>query len=376
MIRVLEARGRAALRAFVDLPRRLYAADPLWAPPLWSGERRAYTVRGNAILARSRHLLLLAEREGRPVGRSLVYIDPRFNGHTGSRTGFFGAFECGRDPEAARLMDRTACRWLAERGMDRIRGPVHPVSECWGLLREGFDAPPVFLTPWNPPYYNDLLEGLGYGKAKDLLAYEASASAGYRIPPRYEEFARRFAVHRPEYSLRRLERRTLLRDAEDIWRITDIAMKDNWGYVPVPEDEFRDMVKRLSLIVDPDSIWFVDHGGRTVGYAFGFPDLNVVLRRIGGRLLPFGFLRLLTGIRKVRRYRLFGLAVLPEYRNLGLDVLLYERVQRALAPKGVTLEANYILEDNLEIRNALEKLALRPVKTYRVYVKSLAAVPS
>jgi ribosomal protein S18 acetylase RimI-like enzyme len=371
MTSLREAKGRSDLRAFVSLPRRLYAEDPFWAPPLWAEERTAYSASRNAILARSDFTLLLAERDGKVVGRSLVYVDRRFNAHYGSRIGFFGAFECDRDIETARLLDRQACRWLSERGMERIRGPIHPVSECWGFLRDGFDAVPVFLTPYNPPYYNDFLEGLGYGKAKDLLAYEASAPGGYSLPDRFEGFRKRFFANHPDYRFRRLEKRTLLRDAEAIWRITDTALRDNWGYVPVEESEFRDMVGRLKPIVDPDAVWFIDHGSRTVGYALGFPDLNVILREIGGRLFPFGFLRLLTGIRKVRRYRLFGLAVLPEYHNRGLDALLYAQIHRSLAPKGVILEANYILEDNLAIRNALEKLGMRHVKTYRVYEKSL-----
>ena len=108
-----------------------------------------------------------------------------------------------------------------------------------------------------------------------------------------------------------------------------------------------------------------------MGFALGFPDLNVILRRIGGRLLPLGFLQVLFGIRKVTDYRLFGLAVLPAYQGKGLDVLLYLQIYKALSPRIRRLEANYILEDNPRIRNALEKLGLDLVKTYRVYEKSI-----
>jgi hypothetical protein len=108
-----------------------------------------------------------------------------------------------------------------------------------------------------------------------------------------------------------------------------------------------------------------------VGFALGFPDLNVILRRIGGRLLPLGIFHLLFGIRRVTDYRLFGLAVLPEYHGKGLDVLLYLQIYNSLAPRIRRLEANYVLEDNPKIRNALEKLHLDLVKTYRVYEKPL-----
>ena len=125
------------------------------------------------------------------------------------------------------------------------------------------------------------------------------------------------------------------------------------------------MVKRLKTILDPDAVWFVEKDGKAVGYALGFPDINPVLRQIRGRLSPRGLFALLRAGKNCRRYRLFGLAVLPEYQSLGLDVLLYTYMHEALSPRGINMEANYILEDNLRIRNALEKLEMKLVKKYR-----------
>ena len=360
------------MREFVRFPRALYRGDPCWAPPLWAEERGAFTPEKNAILARADHILLLAEGPQGVVGRSLVYVDGAFNSFYRTRTGFFGAFECAEDLAAARALDEAAVRWLLARGMDLLRGPIHPVSESWGFLREGFGSPPVFMAPYNPPRYNAYMESLGYHKAKDLLAYEGSADRAYRIPARFEGFAARLLARRPSLSVRRLSMRHLAREADAILSISNEALKDNWGFVPLNSAEFQDMFRRLKPIADPDAIWFVEDAGRPVGFALGFPDLNVVLRKIGGRLFPFGFLHIILGIRSVKDYRLFGLAVLPEYHGRGLDVLLYLQLYRALAPRIRRLEANYILEDNVKIRNALEKLGLDLVKTYRVYEKQLA----
>ena len=117
--------------------------------------------------------------------------------------------------------------------MDRVRGPIHPVAESWGFLKEGFDTPPVFMAPYNPPFYNGFMDRLGYGKAKDLLAYEGSPEKGYRIPARFERFEQHLLARHPELSLRRLALRHLERDAEAIWRISNVAMADNWGFVPL-----------------------------------------------------------------------------------------------------------------------------------------------
>jgi GNAT superfamily N-acetyltransferase len=363
-------RGGKAMRAFVRFPARLYHEDPCWAPPLWLEERGAYSARRNTILAHSDFELHLARRDGRVVGRNLVYVDHAFIAHTGSRIGFFGALECRRDPEAAEALLEAAESWLKARGMERVRGPIHPVAENWGFLLEGYDQPPVFMTPYNPPYVHDFLLARGYAKVMDLLAYRGDART-YNIPERFTRFKALLLARRPGLAVRRLDLKHLAADAEHIWRISNNALRDNWGYVPLNRDELEQMIKKLKLIVDTDAVWFVEDGGRPVGYALGFPDLNVILRKINGRLFPLGFIRLLTGLRRIRDYRLWALAVEPRYHNLGLDVLLYLSLFEALAPKQIHLEANYILEDNVKIRNALEKLNLERSKTYRIYEKSL-----
>jgi len=370
-MRVHEVRTGSDLRRFVYFPRQLYRGNPCWAPPLWMDERRAYSARTNAILAHSDYSLILAENGGRVVGRSLVYVDHAFNSWYRSRTGFFGAFECIEDFDAARALDEAAVSWLRSRGMDRVRGPIHPVAESWGFLLDAFDRPPVFMAPYNPAYYNDFVVRLGYGKVKDLLAYDASSDR-YRIPERFVKFGERRLADGSGLAMRMLSMKDLERDADAILSISNEAIKDNWGYVPLNRSEFQDMFRKLKPIADPEAIWFVEDRGKPVGFALGFPDLNVILRRIGGRLFPLGFARLLFGVRRLTEYRLFGLAVLPEYQGRGLDVLLYLQIYKALSPRIRRLEANYILEDNPRIRNALEKLGLDLVKTYRVYEKPLA----
>ncbi|HOX11390.1 MAG TPA: hypothetical protein P5117_02745 [Spirochaetia bacterium] len=364
-------RSRRDFHDFVNLPRGLYRDDPAWVPPIWLAEPGEYRPSGNPVLARSEHELFLARRGDLAVGRIVAYVDPRFNGYYRSRVGFFGAFECRDDVEAARGLYAAAEAWMADRGMESSRGPIHPSAECWGLVTGGFDRPPVFLSPHNPAYYTALAEASGYEGVKDLLSYEADSGAGYRIPERFSRFAALHAARFPGLSTRRIDLGSLDRDALHILRILNEGVAENWGYVPVEADEMTTVVRKLRPFLDPDAVWFVEDGGVPVACCLGFPDVNVAIRAMRGNLLPLGFLRLLSVRRRVRDYRLWGLAVLPAWQGRGLDVLLYMRLFEALAPKGVRLEANYILEDNLRIRNALEKLGMRPVKTYRVYEKAL-----
>lgn len=368
---VEEVRRSRDLSAFIRFPADLYRADPLWTPPLWIDERSAYDSEKNPVFSGGESVLVLARRGKRVAGRNLVFIDPSFNAYYGARTGFFGAFEAVDDSEVAAALISHACDWLRSRGMTRIRGPINPVVENWGFLIHGFDDPAVFLTPYNPPYYRRLAEDTGLSKAKDLLAYVADGSDGYEIPPRFSRFADRYPARRPSISVRPLELSRLQEEAEVIRRLSNASLADNWGYVPVEREIMQDMVRRLRPVLDPDAVWFVEDDGKPVGFCLGWPDLNVILRGIGGRLLPFGFVRLLADRRRLQRYRLFGIGVLPEYHGYGLDALLYIKLYERLKPRGVRLEANYILEDNPKIRNALEKMGMIQAKRYRVYEASL-----
>jgi ribosomal protein S18 acetylase RimI-like enzyme len=357
---------------FIRFPADLYRDDPSWVPPLWWEERSGYSRKKNPILSQSDFVLILARSNGRVVGRNLVYIDHAFNDFNRSRIGFFGAFESENQLKIAAGLTAFAENWLRDRGMTAIRGPIHPVAENWGFLQSGFDTPPVYMSPYNPPYYNDFFEDLAFAKVKDLLVYEADVKSGYQIPERFENFFDRFFSRYPELRLRRLNLRELDRDARAIWELSNLAYSGNWGYVPLDFHVLKDMIRRLKIIVDVDAVWMVEAEDKVVAYCLGFPDLNVILKRIEGRLFPLGWLKILRGIRRVTDYRLFGLAVHPRYQRLGLDALLYIQLARTLSPKGIRLEANYILDDNYKIKNALEKLGMTRTKTYRIFEKPLA----
>jgi hypothetical protein len=166
--------------------------------------------------------------------------------------------------------------------------------------------------------------------------------------------------------------RRIKEDARSIWEISNIALADNWGYVPLELPVMEDMLRKLKLIVDPDAVWMAEYNGKAVGFCLGFPDINMILKRINGRLFPFGWVQMLFGAKKLRDYRLFGLAVHPDWHNKALDALMYIYLNNNLAPKKVRMEANYILEDNYRIKNAIEKLGMRRIKTYRIYEKNLS----
>ena len=367
-MKIIEVKTKKQMRDFVRLPKNLFGENQCYIPPIWMDEKKAYSRKNNPILANSDFQLFLVYSDSdEPIGRNLVYIDFNHNNFYKVNMGFFGAFECVNNKEAADMLIDAAHDWLKGKGVSTIRGPIHPVAENWGFVQEGYEYPPVYMSPWSPEYYHNFFTSRGYQKSKDLLVYEIDMQKGYDLPPRYERFYDKFTEHYPDIKIRRLNMKDLKSDAKAILEISNTALKDNWGFVPLEADVMEDMLKKLKLIVDPDAVWMVEDKGNPVGYCLGFPDINIILKKINGNLLPFGWVHLLWGAKKLRDYRLFGLAVHPGCHGMGLDALMYINLYKHLKKKNIRMEANYILEDNLHIKNALEKLGMEYMKTYRIY---------
>ena len=150
------------------------------------------------------------------------------------------------------------------------------------------------------------------------------------------------------------------------------AWARNWGFVPMTDAEFDDMAKRLKPVVDSDLTLLAEVAGEVVGFSLTLPDLNQALKHINGRLFPFGLLRLLWESRKIHSVRILTLGVKPGYRRLGVDAALYLRTWVVGTSKGYVMgEASWVLEDNWDMRRALEKMGFRVHKTYRVYERVL-----
>lgn len=368
-ISVTPAASGRDMRAFLRLPWQIYAGDSVWVPPLLQDVK--------TLLNRDKHPFhehadveyFLARRDGRVVGRIAAIINHLHNDFHGDKVGFFGFFECEDNADTAHALLATAEDWVAEHGMTTIRGPANFSSnEELGLLVDGFDDPPQIMMTYNPRYYEGLIEGAGYAKSKDLLAY---TMYGMEPPPRLVRGVERIAV-RKGISVRPLDMKRFDDEVALLKDIYNSAWEQNWGFVPMTDGEFQLMAKQLKPVVNPKLVLFAEVKGEPAGFAIGLPDFNQALQHINGRLLPFGLFKVLWYQRSISRVRIITLGLKPGFRRTGLDALLYLRLWKegvaAGYPEG---EGSWILEDNWEMRHGLEHLGARVYKTYRLYDKSL-----
>lgn len=362
-----EVNNRFDLRAFIQFPYDLYRDDPVWVPPLRSEQWSQFDPKKNPMLDHCETELFLLKEGDKVIGRCSAFIDRLAVEHWGEPIGLFGSFECVDDERAAHLLLGTARDWLHERGMAAMRGPWSFASQEWGLEIEGHDRRPVIMAPHNPHYYQTYFESFGLGKAIDLIAYLADMGSGYQIPERYLTLTDRIRA-RYGVTVRPVHMDDLETDVVTIMDLSNQSISDNWGYYPVTNDEARAMTHDLKQIVNPEALLIAeDSEGKPIGFGLSLPDINVLLDGMHGRLFPFGWLKMLTGLKKLKSYRMWALGVIPEYQGKAIDTLLYQATYEALKDLPVCMEINYVLENNHRMNNALLKLGVEPIRRYRVF---------
>lgn len=367
-VEIIPADAGNAFRAFVDLPYRLYRNQPHFVPPLRRERLDLFDKAHHPFFRHADGAFFLARRDGRPVGRIEAIANHAHNQFHDDRVGFFGAFESENDLAVSEALLQGAARWLGERGLQAMRGPVtHSTNEETGLLIEGFEEPPMIGMPYNPPYYATLLEAFGLSKAKDVYGWEVRAEQ--TIPEK---------IHRVADIVRKstnvVVRRANFADyAGEIGRamaVYNASWTRNWGFVPLTEAEFIHAADQLRPVLErfPDGVLLAEVGGRAVGFCLAVLDVNQALARVrDGRLFPFGFWHLYRGLRRVDQVRVMALGILPEFRHRGIDALMYlELLSRGQRLGYRRAEIGWTLEDNRAMNRAI-LMGGRHHKTYRLY---------
>lgn len=351
----------------------LYRDDPNWVAPILMDLKKVFTD-ANPFFKHAEMQLWVARKDGRDVGRIAGISDRHHNQVVRQTEALFGFFESIDDPEVASLLFSTCERWAQQKGAKRISGPFNPSSndEC-GLLVEGFNSPPVFMMTYNPRFYERLIEVQGYRQAKDLLAYMIDLSS---IPmERLLKIASKVKSRNPTMRFRPLLRRTIEADLGKVKEIYNEAWQENWGFIPMTDDEVNFLADRLKPLLMEGLIWIAEEGAEPVGFLLALPDYNIGIKPLKGRLLTpkiFGFLPYVLGWKRPHRTRVVTLGVKEKYRSRGLETAMLIEGLKVGFDAGVTeSEASWILEDNTMMRRVLEAIGGRVYKRYRIYEKPM-----
>jgi hypothetical protein len=370
-IEITAVRGRRDLKEFVALPFRLHAGTP-WIPPLKLERYIFLSRRLNAYFKHGEAEYFLARRGGVTVGRITAQIDTAFNAFHHNRWGMFGFLEFEEDQAVVDALLQAAAEWLRERGCEQMIGPMDfQMNDEAGVLIEGFDREPMIKQPWHPPYYQQRCDAAGLTKAMDLLMWELHISDRDRLLPIIPQVAERAAT-KHGIRIRKMSRRHLRRELDDFAKVYNAAWSRNWGFVPYSKEDLDAYALDLQLVYERDWFMVAENDKETVAIAITVPDINQVLKKMRGRLLPLGWWYFLNKSRIIDRVRVGFLGVMPEYQHTGVAAALYiEHFDVAARSRRRGGEMGWILETNRSMNRAMEAMGGHVVKRFRVYEQRL-----
>ncbi|RDC60515.1 putative uncharacterized protein YghO [Alteripontixanthobacter maritimus] len=380
-IAALDAADRKDRARFVDLGRRFAATIPNYVPQLRGEQLELLDPSRNPFFAHARVQLFVAVCEGRDVGRITAHIDelalqvPREQGF-GPGTGMFGYFDA-ETQDVADLLLETAADWLRAQEMERMLGPISlSIWEEPGLLVQGQEHAPMLMMGHHPAHYRDWVEKAGLVKIKSLRTYNLNITKPWA--PVVQRIVK--SGHRNDrIVMRRVSKSDWPNEVRIVLNILNDAWSGNWGFVPFTDAEIDYAAKKMKPIIFSELNRIVELDGEPIAFMMVLPDINDMLAKIGGRLFPFGWIRLLRWLRKPRdcgvRVPLMG--VLREHHAsrlasqvafMMIDDIRTSAVEEFGSTRG---EIGWILDDNKGMIAIADMLETKLNRDYWIFEKAL-----
>jgi hypothetical protein len=370
-IRQLDLDHPRDVRQFIELPFHLYKRDSLWTPPLRSSMRFDLDRSRHPTYRHTEMACLVAEEDGRTLGRLMVFHNRHYTQHTGLPDAFFHHFECEDHGAAARGLFDAASDWARARGLTALRGPRDLIgATASGLLVDGFQHPPAMGVPYNLPYYDALLKAAGLQKDSDHVS--GFLRGDHALSPRFWAVADKVKARRGLTVKRFTSKEEMRTWIPRVARVYQEGFRGNYGYYPMTDDEFMVAGNALIAIARPELMQLVLRGDEVVGFLFAYPNFGAGLRRARGRLWPLGWAHILWSQRTTHMLDVNGVGLLPAVQGLGANVMLYTELWRAAQPFGFEIaDVVEVDEHNARSRADMEAIGVQWHKMHRTYLKSL-----
>jgi hypothetical protein len=353
---------------FIKCPYEIYKGNPYWIPQLDRDMKMILSDKNPFWQHAKRALFLAYDDNKKIVGRIAGIIDYNYIEFQENEIGFFGFFECVNNVEAAKRLFACVENFLAENNIKKMMGPMNPsTNDEVGFLYEGFDSPARIMMPYTHKYYIDLAEQAGLKKIKELYAYEIPVALDDRMV-RLNKALNIVKKRNPTITIRTFSKKNYKKDLADVMEIYNSAWEKNWGFVPWTNEEFETIADSLVGLLDEKIVMMAYDGENPAGMLIAIPDYNYILKKLNGKLFPFGFLKFLYFKNKVKDLRLMIMGVKKEYRNKGIEAYMAgEALKNSVSAGYENCELSWILDDNVMTQRTAEMMSGRLYKRYAVY---------
>jgi len=375
----VDPENKKMVHRFIRLPFWIYKNTPEWVPPLLMEERARFNIHKYPFYTHSQAAFFLAMQGTQAIGRIAVINNRHFNDYNHEDTAFFYLFECENQPGAAALLFKAANEWARSQGLNKIVGPKgFTPLDGFGLLVNGFEYRPALGIPYNPSYYIDLLEGMGFEVVSESVSgyLDATMEFPHRIHELSERIQRRRGLSISHYK-KRNDLKVLIPKLKALY---NGALQGTSDGTPLTDSEAKSLASQILWFADPALIKIVIHTDadnqeikKMAGFLLAYPDISGAIQRTGGRIFPFGWVKILRELKKTDWININGAGLIEEYRGLGGTALLFSEMQKSIVESGQFRHADIVQIgiENKIMQREMENFGINFYKTHRVYQLNL-----
>ena len=372
MIVVKKVETKKQIKEFVNFPLKLYKNNPNFVPPLYMDELAIF--KDNFVYNdQAESVFFIAYLDNEVVGRISGILQHASNLKWNQKRVRFTRFDSIDNQDVANALFEALEVWAKEKKMEEIVGPLgYSDLEREGLLIEGFDELSTFEEQYNYPYYQRLIENIGFVKEVDWT--ERKIYLPKEIDPRIHHLSEHVMQ---KYNLKIAKVKNtnefLKRYGDAFFEILDKTYSDLYQTVPITDKVKKTTIKSFKLIVDMKYAGvIVDENDNVVCFGLCFPSIAKAVQASGGRLTIPTILKVLKALKKPKILDLALIGVLPEYQRRGINAVILDMLTKILSENNIEYaETNLNLETNSNIQNQWKNFDSVIHKRRRSFVKKI-----
>ncbi|MCK9640077.1 MAG: hypothetical protein M0R39_09230 [Prolixibacteraceae bacterium] len=372
-ITIRKVENKKDLRLFIHLPAEIHKDHPNWVPPLYMDEWEYFNPKKNLLFAHCEHILLLAIKEGKCVGRCMGLISKDYNKSHNENHVRFSNLETYNDPEVFNALVNHVADWGKSFGMDKMVGPLaFSDKDPQGFLIEGYDKPVVIASNCNFPYMVDLTEAAGFTKKVDCVVYQIPIPD--EIPPLHQKILERAEKQNTNLKLLQFTSRRKIKPLiRPALRLVNKTFTDIYGFLPFNEKEMDDFANKYLFLINPRFVKLIaNEENEIIALFIAMDDISEGIKKSKGYLFPFGIFQIFAAARKTKQINLLLGAIDPRYQGRGLDVWMGLSLVKSARDAGkVVMDSHLELEYNTKVRAEMEKFGGKVYKKFRIFQREV-----
>ena len=354
MIKIITVKNSKQVKNFVMFPFKLYKDCEYWVPPIINEEIEAMDTSKNPVFKNAEAEFYLAyDEQENIVGRIAAIVNWVEIKDQKKNKLRFGWYDTIDNIDVSKKLIEKVLEFGKARKLEFIEGPVgFSNMDKAGLLTYGYDELNTMITWYHYPYQKEHLVKLGLKQLAEWVEYKIKIFSEEEAPEKVKKFAEIIAKRYNLKSINFKSTKEIIPYVDKMFELLNITYSPLQTYVTIKQYQIDFYKEKFIKYIHPDFIkCVVDSEGNLIAFLITMPSFSRALKKMNGKLFPFGFLHIFKAQHFNDRVSLYLIGVDPKYQSKGATAILFNDLQQTFNKRGIVeVETNPELVENKAIQ--------------------------